>query len=613
MEAEKVGDNTFVSNLQKNAKEIKGNKSEIFRALNAIIKIISIIVIPLAACLFISQYLSLKDFLETVMRTAGSVVSMIPAGMFLLTSVALAVSVLKLAKKKILSHNMYSIEMLARTDVLCFDKTGTLTDGKMIVEEVIELDSKIDFDELMGCYLSAVGDSNLTADALKAKYTMNSEYGVISTLPFSSARKYSAVEFREVGTFYLGAPEKLLSDNERSEKVFNICSKKAQQGYRTLVLCKYRGSLDEIPEHRKMTAIAIFLIRDHVREEVKDMLKWFSENEVDVKIISGDNPMTVSAIAKVAGVPNYEKFISLDGLSEVQVRHAASEYTVFGRVSPEQKAILVDALKKEGKTVTITGDGVNDILAMKKADCSIAMGNGSDAARSTADIVLLNDNFEVMKDIVAEGRRVVNNIQRSSVLYLMKTFFTIVLTFITISASFFKVPGFAYPFTSSNIMIFELCCVGIASFFLALEPNDKKIKGSFLQNIIARGVPASITLLIAVLTPMILQFIPIFGINETNLVFICSMCFIFGGGFTVLFKICKPFNMYRLTLFVSTLGTAILAIVFLPGSFFGYGLGLEAMNLTTSLIMSIIILVCIATYNSVKKLSKWFLSIRWDV
>lgn len=367
----KVGNDTYAANLQRAAKKVDPPKSDIMKTLNRIIKTITIIAIPLALLSTISGWFSVKDIPKVVSGVSASVVGMIPAGMVLLTSVALAVGVIRLSAKKILVQQMFSIEMLARTDVMCLDKTGTLTDGTMVVEDVESLDSAYSEDDiklLMGSYLRVNQDKNSTAIALREHFPLNEKFISTEDLPFSSVRKYSSVTFKDLGECRLGAPEILLQPFQKDpviQQVLNSCSEKASLGLRTLVLINDK------------TPIALFTIRDQIRKDVKQTLKWFSDNAVDIKIISGDNPLTVAHIAKIAGVKETHKAISLAGLTDAQVRDAVSKYTIFGRVSPEQKALIVDTLKHQGKVVAMIGDGTNDILSMKKSDCSIAMGNGS--------------------------------------------------------------------------------------------------------------------------------------------------------------------------------------------------------------------------------------------
>lgn len=515
VQADLVGEYNYISGIQAKAKELNKPKSELVRSLNAVIKIIGFIIIPLGALTFWTQWMrnwnnnltgltSFEIAGNTVKAMAASMVGMIPSGMYLLTSVALAGSVVALSKQNALVQDLYSVEMLARVNVLCLDKTGTLTDGTMRVDEILVVDSSYDLDKLVGSYLNAFPESNQTSIALSQRYPLKKEYIPINKIAFSSARKYSAVEFNKLGTFLLGAPEYLFKGRDKT--ITDYITRKQSAGYRAVMLCHTDAPIvkDEVKD--KFKPIAIFILEDHIRDEAPSTIKWFSENGVDIKIISGDNPMTASEIANKCGVPNADKCISLEGLNESQVKDIIDVYTVFGRVSPEQKAIIVDGLKHKGKVVGMTGDGVNDILAMKKADCSVAMANGSSAARNAANLVLLDSNFASMPSAVKEGRRAVNNVQRSSALYLMKTIFTIVFTIIVLITYLNQGNGIAYPFDPNNLLITEMICIGFVSVFLAVQENDAQIEGHFLTNTFIRAVPAAICLICAVGINYILRY-----------------------------------------------------------------------------------------------------------
>lgn len=506
LQADLVGDYNYISGIQAKAKEVSKPKSELVRSLNAVIKIIGIIIIPLGGMTFWTQWMAYRSAMpsanawtiatKAVNAMAASMIGMIPSGMYLLTSIALAGSVLSLSKQNALVQDLYSVEMLARVNVLCLDKTGTLTDGTMRVDEILMVDSSYDMDKLVGSYLNAFSDSNQTSIALSQRFPLRKDYKVTDKIPFSSARKYSAVEFSQLGTFVLGAPEYVYKGKDKA--ISDYVSKKQTAGYRVVMLCHTDSPILNGEIKDKLKPIAAFTLEDHVREEAPATIKWFIENGVNIKIISGDNPLTASEIAGKCNVPDYEKCISLEGLSENQVRDIINTYTVFGRVSPEQKAIIVDELKKQGKTVGMTGDGVNDLLAMKISDCSIAMANGSSAARNAANLVLLDSNFSSMPAAVREGRRSINNVQRSSALYLMKTIFTIVFTILVLITYFNKGQGIKYPFDPNNLLITEMICIGFVSLFLSIQQNDAPIKGKFLTNTFVRAIPAALCLVFAI-------------------------------------------------------------------------------------------------------------------
>ncbi len=544
---------------------------------------------------------SYNDFViyTTVTKTAGSLIGMIPAGMFLLTSMALAVGVLKLAKHKTLVQELYCIEMLARVDVLCLDKTGTITDGTMKVKEVITLDNdeKIDIDQIMGSFLNALEDNNQTSIALQNRFGINVEYKKQVTLPFSSARKLSAVTFEgNVGTFILGAPEFVY--NGKSKKLWQIVNQKASLGYRVLMLAHSDAPIknDKVPANN--TALALFILEDHIREDAADTIRWFNENGVAVKVISGDNPATVSEIASRVGIANAKDYISLEGLSAADVETIADEYTVFGRVTPEQKAILVKALKKKGKAVAMTGDGVNDILAMKEADCSIAMAGGSEAARNVSHLVLMDSNFASMPKVVEEGRRVINNVQRSASLFLMKTIFTMVLTLITIMLPKVFVNG--YPFVTKQLMLLESFVIGIPAFFIAIQPNKNKITGNFLKNVFSNCLPSALVLLLSVFAVYFLGTMKSFDIsNAEEASSMCVLCITYVG-LVILYNTCRPMNTYRGVVFTLMFTMVSLLVAFLPEYFGIY----KMPGLVNTMLVIIIILVMIPIVHSLSDLLK---------
>ena len=558
LRADKVGDYNYSASIQAKAKELVKPKSEILRSLNSLIKVVSIIIIPIGAATFATQWLNASKTLtdtweiasQAVSYTAGSMVGMIPSGMYLLTSVALAVGVINLAKKKTLVQDIYCIEMLARVNVLCLDKTGTLTDGTMKVDEVLVVDPTYDLYKLVGSFLNSFKDSNQTTIALSQKYPLRNDYKAKDCIAFSSSRKMSAVTFFDQGTFVLGAPEYVY--NGKNKTIQRYIAEKQAAGYRVVMLCKNDGGIENGELKGKNVPVAVFTLEDHIRDEAPETIQWFVENGVQIKIISGDNPLTVSEIVKKCHVPDADKFVSLEGLSTREVAEIVDQYTVFGRVSPEQKAVIIKELQNRKNTVGMTGDGVNDILAMKNADCSIAMANGASSARNTAHLVLLNSNFASLPAVVAEGRRVINNIQRSSSLFLMKTVFTIVFTIIVLLTYLNGGNGIEYPFKTNNILIMELVGIGLPSFFLALQKNDQPVTGHFLRNTFSRAIPAAICMLVAIGANYIMQMTGFLDIPEGDnysFVTFCSltMCVI---SLAMVHNCCQPFNTYRTVLFI---------------------------------------------------------------
>ncbi len=586
-QADKISDDTFVQQLQKKAKIIAKPKSELLTSLNMIFRWISFIIIPMAILLLIGNWLQIAKaetyvnelgeviaytkatkISEVVGKTAGSLVSMIPAGMFLLTSMTLTVGVINLSKKKAFVQELYSIESLARVDVICLDKTGTLTDGTMRVDETITFNkyTKKAVKEIMGSYLRAVGDDNQTAQALMNAMPLNDKYLSSRRLPFSSERKYSAVSLNEKGTFYLGASDFLYKEDDR--KVLDTINKAVSKGNRVLVLCHSSKSINEkgtLPNDLKL--VAMFILIDHIRDDAKDTINWFQENDVDVKIISGDNPASVSEIAKQVGVKYAERYISLEGKSISEVESIARDYTVFGRVTPEQKAAIIRSLRHHKRTAAMVGDGVNDILALKEADCSIAMAAGSEAARDAAHIVLLDSNFAVLPDVVAEGRRVINNLQNVSSLFLVKTVFSMLFSLIW-TAIMFTTLGFEggtalpYPFETVHMYIWEIISIGLGAFFIALQPNKSKISGSFAANVIRRALPSGVLIALTVFMCYIFGTQKLYGM-ENQQTFVASGCVImYVMSFVVLFRMCLPLNWYRATLF-SILSVMAISVILL--------------------------------------------------
>ena len=555
---DKVGNDTYTSKLSSKAKKYSKPKSELLRSLKLIIRAVGIVIIPLAILMFITNHNSGYTFVETIEKTAASIIGIIPAGMFLLTSMALAVGVVKLANKRTLVQDLYSIEMLARTDVLCLDKTGTITDGTMKVNSVVPLDTKIvkNLDDIVGSMLTALDDNNQTSRAMVAHFGYSKVYQPEIVLPFSSDRKLSAVTFKNGETYALGAPEFVMKG--RPKDLDKLITEYAAKGFRVLLIVKCNGTIENNKLPNEKTPLALVVIEDHIREDAVQTISWFKENGVSIKIISGDNPITVSEVSRRVGVEGAERYINLEGLNEQQIIEAVDNYTVFGRVTPEQKAIIVKALKNRGHKVAMTGDGVNDILALKEADCSIAMASGSEATRHVAHLVLLDSNFSSMPNVVAEGRRVVNNVQNSSSLFLMKTIFTILLSL------FCLILGEGYPFEPSHVLLLETCVIGIPSFFLALQPNTNKINGSFLTNLLVRALPASIMFFINVLATFLLVKLGI--VNALDYPTMASLAVTFTG-LLVLYRICAPIDIYRGILFSCMLLLITLLLTFAYGVF----------------------------------------------
>ena len=521
-----VGKDNYAAQITSEAKEFKRHNSELKNSLNAILKVISIIIVPLGALLFYKQYYIVGDtFRDSVVSMVAGVLGMIPEGLVLLTSVALTLGALVLANKKTLVQELYCIETLARVDTLCLDKTGTITEGTMCVERVepyvstgrvetaatesesaesteaevqVQTDSAFmeEIDVIMGNMMYVLKDQNATIDALRKRFPAKQDMTPEHVIPFSSDRKYSGVVFEEKGTYLMGAAQFLFPEN--NEELTEKCQAYAEEGLRVLVLAHSSQNAEgtELPEG--LEPLALMLLTDVIREEAPDTLAFFDSQEVDLKVISGDDPVTVAAIARRAGLKNADSYVDATTLTtEEELQDAVAQYSVFGRVTPQQKKAMVQALQAQGHTVAMTGDGVNDVLALKEADCSIAMAQGSDAAKNIANVVLLDSNFASMPHIVNQGRRVVNNIRTAASMFLIKTMFSVMLSLLTI---FF---GNAYPFEPIQMSLISACAVGIPTFLLAQENNYEKIDHTFLRHVFINAFPAAITITFCVFAVML--------------------------------------------------------------------------------------------------------------
>lgn len=548
---EHIGEENFTAKISKETRYIKKAKSEIMTSLNKIIRTVSIVIIPVGGLLFWNQLtLDGGNLNYAVVHTVAAIIGMIPEGLVLLTSTVLAVSVIRLSKSKVLVQELFCIETLARVDTLCLDKTGTITEGKMEVSQVIPINKKEEIKEILFQIGHASEDVNSTIEAIRDEFCQSKEnsekWNVVTRVAFSSEKKWSGIEFEEKGCYIIGAPEFILKD--RISEIQDEIEKYAEN-YRLILLVHSKHSFQqakEIPEDIEI--LGLLCITDKIRKNAQETLEYFKKQGVEIRIISGDNPTTVSKVAKRAGVEGFEKYIDCTLLeNEEAIIEAAKKYKIFGRVSPIQKKQLVKALKNEGHTVAMTGDGVNDIIALKEADCSIVMASGSDAARNVSQLVLLDSNFEAMPQIVAEGRRTINNLERSAALFLSKTVYSCIL------AILFVFINEAYPFMPIQLSLISLVCIGIPSFILALEPNKKRVKGNFIGNIISKSLPASLTVITNIVLVLVLNQYECFPAETYS-----SICVILTvlTGFLLLIKISIPFNWLRGSLL------AILILIF---------------------------------------------------
>lgn len=561
---EQVGDASFAAKLAKDAKQVKKKQQPgMMKSLTRLIQIIGIVIIPFAGMMFWNQYhvLGLSEKLS-VEHTAASLIGMIPEGLYLLTSVALAASTIRLAKKHTLVHDMKCIETLARVDTLCVDKTGTITEAAMEVEEVLPLPGQDPdvCDRVIGEFVRTMSADNETMKVLKAHWG-NQLPGkkAADILGFSSQRKFSAVRFAEEGTYVLGAPEKLMPPDV--PEVERLLAAHSAQGERVLLFgsCEEEGA-DAIfsggtLEHG-VTPMALLVLTNAIRPQAEETFRYFRDQGVGIKVISGDHPLTAALAAEKAGIAGAEAYVDASTLrTEDDLTRAVSKYTVFGRVTPEQKRALIRALKKEGHTVAMTGDGVNDVLALKEADCSIAMASGSEAAANVSDLVLLQSDFSGMPQVVAEGRRVINNIERSSSLFLAKNVFSFLLSLISL------VSVSIYPMKPIQFSLISGLMIGIPSFFLALEPNEERVRGKFLRNVLYRALPAGLTAV--VLVQWMLMICEAFHVPPEQA---STMCFLLYGisAYLMLYRVCKPMSVWHGILF-GTMGVLfVLALVVIP-------------------------------------------------
>ena len=519
-----VGNDNYVNTISKDAKYVKPLNSILMNSLNKIIKLVSIFIIPLGLLLFFNQYNLDKNLESSVINTVAALLGMIPEGLVLLTSTVLAVSVIRLARLNVLVQELYCIEMLARVDTICLDKTGTITSGKMEVIDVIKLED-YDLNEIMGNIVNTLDSDNATSDALGNYFKKYDNYKVIKKIPFSPINKYSGVEFEE-GKFLIGAPE-FLCKNKIKEVIDN-------QDNRTLLITK-----DDLP-------IGIIVLKDEIRKNAKKMLNYLKNQNVDIKIISGDNLKTISKIANNVGLNVKGIDLSKDEIDDI------NKYNVFARVTPIEKKKIIEQLQSNNHFVAMTGDGVNDVLALKQADCSITVKSGTDAARNVSQLVLLDDDFDAIPSIIKEGRRTINNIERSATLFLAKTTYSFLLVLI------FMFVSFNYPFEPIQLTLTNFFTIGVPSFILALEPNNNRIKGNFLINVFSKALPTSLTVVLNIIILAILG--DLFKLNNNQ---ISTLCVLMTGftGFLLLFKICYPLNKLRLFLIISLIIGFITTIV----------------------------------------------------
>lgn len=556
VQIEHVGKDNYAATIMADAKTLKRHKSQLRDSINYIIKTIGIIIIPIGILLFCKQYfITASPLQEAIVSTVAALLGMIPEGLVLLTSVALAVGSINLAKRKTLVQELYCIETLARVDVLCLDKTGTITQGCMKVEHLHTLQgSEEESKYALAAMMRALQDENATALAiLDFVKDISCEVQITHQLPFSSARKASAISIAGQGTYIMGAYEFI--NAELDETIQSKINEQTMLGNRVLVLAHHSQELQNDEIQKDNDILALIVLSDPIREAAPKTLDYFLSQGVDVKVISGDDPKTVHEIARKAHLKNYTSYIDMSTLKDEDIDEAVKKYTVFGRVSPIQKKLMIKALKKQGHVTAMIGDGVNDVMALKEADCSISVAQGSEAAKNIANLVLLDNNFANMPHIVDEGRRVINNIQRAASLFLVKTTFSTILSIVTL---FFIS---RYPFQPIQLTLISSLTIGIPSFFLALEANHARVEGNFLINVLGRALPGALCVILCILYVNILR--PFFALSPQV---VSTMCVLLTGstGLIVLYRVCTPFTKKRCLIFSIMTALFVLQIIFLP-------------------------------------------------
>ena len=557
-----VGRESYISKLTIEATKDKGGEqSEMIKSLDRLVKAVGIIIIPVGIVLFVQQCFILEDgFADSVTSMVAAVLGMIPEGLYMTASIAMVVSAMRLAKQDVLVQNMRCIETLARVNVLCVDKTGTITENEMKVSKMQRIADSISDDELsrmIGDLAFSQNPDNITMAAMQTFFTDRSGRATLSVCPFSSKYKYCGASYND-GNFVLGAPEFVLCDRftEFEAQITEV----SEQGYRVLAFAQTEDVPNGQPLTGRVKLLGLVYLTNPIRKSARETFRYFADNGVEVKVISGDNPVTVSNVAMEAGIANADRYIDARQLvNERAIYEATERYTVFGRVTPEQKRMFVHALKKQGKTVGMTGDGVNDILALRDADCSIAMASGSEAASNAAQLVLMDSDFSKMPSVVAEGRRVVNNIEKTASLFLTKNIFSLLL------ALFSMISILAYPLKPSQITLISMFTIGMPSFILSLEPNRNKITGTFFGNVFKMAAPAGLTTFVSVSSLVV--FGQVFEIDGDCISTSCTILVALVG-FMILGKVAKPANAFHIGL-ITVMLVGMGYCLFFQREFFG--------------------------------------------
>ena len=581
-----VGSESYAAKLAAEARRnVRSTKSEMMLSLTKLITVVGIALIPLGIILFLRHFLSVFQGLplrDSVESTVSALIGMIPEGLYLLTSVAIAASCLKLSRKRVLVQDMNCIETLAHVDVLCVDKTGTITEPTMEVTDVYPLNSERfsydDIEKILAAFYHGEEPDNETARAMGQQFAGETTWRAVKRMAFSSSTKWSGADFGENGRYVVGAPEFIMGD--RYDSIRSEAEPWSERGCRVLLLAAYDTAFDDGPlQSAHVAPIALVFLSNLLRSDAQETFRYFASQGVSVRVISGDNPITVAQIAARAGIENADRYVDATTLStEQDFEEAVKYYTVFGRVTPEQKRYLVRAFQKQGHTVAMTGDGVNDVLALKDANCGIAMASGSQAASQVAQIVLLNSQFSAMPAIVAEGRRVINNIQRAASLFLVKNIFSFALTLLLL---FIDMP---YPLLPIQLSLISTFTIGIPSFFLALEPNYARVEGKFMRNVIRRAMPGGLTNLTIVLLAGF--FTSTFGLSNEQLNTICVWV-MSAVGLVTLYHVSVPFTRLRLAVLAAMTAAMLFCLLVIPAFF-----DLPALNASSALILVTLLLAC---------------------
>lgn len=553
-QATHVGANSTSGKITSGAKYIKKRSSEMMKAIDTIIRIVAFCIIPFGIVLFLKAFLLIKlSFEEGVVSTVAALIALIPEGLVLLTSIALAISSIRLARRQTLCQDLYCVEALARVDVLCLDKTGTITEGSQIVTEIVPLDKKFNVNMALSAFAAAFEDKNPTLSAIAEKFSEKPDVKPKRTIAFSSARKWSAAEFDGLGTIAVGAPSFVLGS--AYESIREKCERFTENGFRTLVVAGSDKPLGDNALPSDITARALVVMSDKLRDSAPEVFRYFKEQGVALKVISGDDPRTVSTIAIRAGLDNAENYVDMTGISEDELPTLVEKCSIFGRVTPDMKLSIIKALKANGHKTAMAGDGVNDVPALREADCSVTVQAGSDAARAVSQIVLMNNDFASMPLVVQEGRRCINNIQRSAALFLTKTIFAFLL-----AVAFLFLP-YEYPFKPIQMTLVSALTIGAPSFLLALEPNRSIVRGSFLKNVLWKAAPGGISAALGIGLIMVTRAVFDFPADEASTMSLLLMGAAFFGA---LFGICLPFNKTRAVMFTALAAVFCLVPIISP-------------------------------------------------